>query len=88
MSKEPNAKQYIKRFIGAEEYIKNKKRYCLWLSGVTPKEIKSMPLVLERVRQCRENRLKGAADRKKLADTPTLFREQNNPEKKVAFSHL
>ena len=69
--------------MGAEEYIKNKKRYCLWLSGVTPKEIKSMPLVLERVRQCRENRLKGAADRKKLADTPTLFREQNNPEKFV-----
>ena len=83
LSKEPNAKQYIKRFMGAEEYIKNKKRYCLWLSGVTPKEIKSMPLVLERVRQCRENRLKGAADRKKLADTPTLFREQNNPEKFV-----
>lgn len=83
LSKEPNAKQYIKRFMGAEEYIKNKKRYCLWLPSVTPKEIKSMPLVLERVRQCRENRLKGAADRKKLADTPTLFREQNNPEKFV-----
>ena len=83
LSKEPNAKQYIKRFMGAEEYIKNKKRYCLWLPSVTPREIKSMPLVLERVRQCRENRLKGAADRKKLADTPALFREQNNPEKFV-----
>ena len=83
LSKEPNAKQYIKRFMGAEEYIKNKKRYCLWLPGVTPREIKSMPLVLERVKKCRENRLMGAADRKKLADTPALFREQNNPEKFV-----
>ena len=28
---EPNAKKFIKRFAGAEEYINNKERYCLWL---------------------------------------------------------
>ena len=39
-----------------------------------------MPLVMERVIAYKEDRLHGAADRKKLADTPWLFRETLNPE--------
>ncbi|MGN1280688.1 MAG: DNA methyltransferase, partial [Succinivibrio sp.] len=80
LKNEPNAKKYIKKLIGADEFIKNKKRYCLWLVGVSPKDLNSMPLVLERVKKCKEERLKGAPDRQKLADTPTLFRETHNPE--------
>lgn len=77
---EPSAIQYIKRFMGAEEYINNKVRYCLWLVGVSPSKLRAMPKVMSRVKQCRENRLQGAADRQKLADTPTVFRETKNPE--------
>ncbi len=77
---EPEARKYIKNLTGAEEYINNKKRYCLWLVGVNPTEIKNMKEVWKRVQLCREDRLNGAEDRQKLADTPTLFREINNPE--------
>ena len=77
---EPNAEKYIKRLTGAREFINNQDRYCLWLVGVSPAELKKMPLVLERVKACKEDRLNGADDRKKLAETPTLFREQKNPE--------
>ncbi len=80
IKKEPAAKKYIKNLTGAEEFINNKKRYCLWLVGATPAEIKNMKEVYNRVQLCREDRLKGAEDRQKLADTPTLFREINNPE--------
>lgn len=78
--KEPQAKKYIKRLTGAAEFINNKKRYCLWLVGISPNELRSMPEVLKRVEACRQDRLKGADDRKKLADTPTLFRETRNPD--------
>lgn len=77
---EPAAKAYIKKLVGAEEFINNKKRYCLWLVGVSPAELRKMPLVLKRVEACREDRLNSPdAGRQKLADTPTLFRETNNP---------
>ncbi len=81
IKKEPNSVKWIKKLTGAEEYINNRHRYCLWLVGASPAEIKSMPLVHKRVQLCREDRLNGAADRQKLADTPTVFREINNPER-------
>jgi len=77
---EPKAKKYIKRLTGAAEFINNKARYCLWLVDVSPKELRSMPLVMERIELCRQARLAGAADRQKLAETPTIFREQKNPD--------
>ena len=79
IKKEPNAKKYIKKLIGADEFINGTKRYCLWLMGVSPAELRQMPLVLERIEACRKARLDGAPDRQKLADTPTLFRETLNP---------
>ena len=80
IQKEPAAKKWIKRLTGAEEYINNKERWCLWLVGASPAEIKDMKEVYKRVQLCREDRLRGAEDRQKLADTPTIFREINNPE--------
>ncbi|MCQ2288054.1 MAG: methylase [Muribaculaceae bacterium] len=76
----PDAKPYIKRLIGAEEFIKNKIRYCLWLVNASPTIIKNNKLIFERVEACKEDRLLGAPDRQKLADTPALFRETLNPK--------
>lgn len=77
----PESKKWIKQMMGAQEFINNKKRYCLWLVGCSPAELKTMPLVLERVNKCKEDRLKAnTAESIKLANTPTLFREQINPE--------
>ena len=39
--------------------------------------------MLERVKLCQEHRLAGNPDRKRLADTPTLFREQINPDSAI-----
>lgn len=79
IAREPKAKKYIKRLIGSKEFIHNLPRYCLWLVDCPPNELKRMPLVYERVKLCREARLKGAPDRQKLAATPWLFRETRNP---------
>ncbi|WP_251717851.1 DNA methyltransferase [Lactobacillus agrestimuris] len=81
IKKEPKAKKWIKKLTGAREYLHNEDRYCLWLVGITPKELHQMPLVLQRVEECKKDRLNGAKDRQKLAETPWLFREKKNPTK-------
>ena len=77
---------YIKQLIGGRELLHNEKRYVLWLVGVSPAEIRANPNVYQRVLQCRENRLsmkdKGT---QKLADTPTTFRDTNNPDSYIAL---
>ena len=47
--KEPNAAAYIKKLTGAVEYINNKDRYCLWLVGVNPAELRKMQEFMKRV---------------------------------------
>ncbi|MDE6672496.1 MAG: N-6 DNA methylase [Ruminococcus sp.] len=81
IKKEPKAKKYIKKLVGAKEYINNLNRYCLWLVGVSPSELRSMPLVMQRIEKCREMRL-NSTDKatQKLAETPTTFRETYNPD--------
>lgn len=80
MKQAPASAKYIRRFLGADEFLNGKNRYCLWLDGVSPKELQGMPLVLERVQLVRDFRLssKKAATRKQ-ADTPTLFTENRQP---------
>lgn len=88
IKKEPNALKFIKKLTGGSEFINKKDRYCLWLVNASPSEIRTMPLVLKRIEECRQARLNGAADRKKLADTPHLFREQRNPETYLAIPQV
>ena len=80
MKQAPASAKYIRRFLGADEFLNGKNRYCLWLNGISPKELQGMPLVLERVQLVRDFRLssKKAATRKQ-ADTPTLFTENRQP---------
>lgn len=81
IQKEPNAKKYIKKLVGAKEFTAGTYRYCLWLVNASPKEIKEMPLVMDRIQKVREMRL-NSPDKgtQKLAETPTVFRETYNPE--------
>ena len=83
---EPSAKQYIKKLLGAAEFINNKERWCLWLVNVPPSELRKMPLVMKRIQACKEDR-ENAPDegRRKLAATPHLFREQLNPETSIVI---
>ena len=81
IKKEPGAKKFIKRILGSEEFINGKERYCLWLVGANPAELLKLPRVMKRVEACRKDREASPdAGRQKLALTPTLFREQLNPE--------
>ncbi|MBR6421518.1 methylase [bacterium] len=79
---DPASQKYIHRFLGADEFINSKIRYCLWLVDATPAELRRMPLVAQRigaVRKLRESSARAAT--RKLAETPWLFGEIRQPEK-------
>ena len=80
VAQEPNAAKYIKRFIGAREFLHNEKRYCLWLVDANPSELSKLPLVLDRIQKCKEMRLASiAAGIRKFARVPTLFAQVTQP---------
>ena len=76
LKREPQAANYIRPFMMGKDFIQRKPRYCLWLVGANPSELKKCPLVLDRVEKVRKFRLdsKKKATQDK-ADTPTLFDE-------------
>ena len=81
ISKYPQIDPYIKSFLGAEEFINNKKRYCLWLVDCPPSVLRTCPSIMERISNVREAR--AASTRpgtRKMADYPTLFGENRQPD--------
>lgn len=76
IQKEPLAKNWIRPFITAKEFIHGKNRWCLWLVGIEPAEINRMPAVKKRVEQCQKWRMsqKESGDAYKLRNTPHLMR--------------
>jgi hypothetical protein len=78
---EPLSEKWIRPFIGGDEYINNVERYCLWLKGVEPNEIKSMPKVMERVKKVQAARAASKKERTiEWAKFPALFTENRQPQ--------
>ncbi len=77
---EPQAEKWIRPFLGAEEFINNIPRWCLWLVGISPAELRAMPHVVLRVEAVKAMRLASKdAQTKKDASTPTLFQKIRQP---------
>ncbi|MDE6424872.1 MAG: methylase [Ruminococcus sp.] len=77
---EPQVQKYIKKFYGAREFLHNEERWCLWLLNATPNDLKSMPKVMERVKNIKNFRLKSTKlATQKFADYPTRFMEIRQP---------
>ena len=78
---EPLSEKWIKTYVGAVEFLNNKKRYCLWLVNANPREIKQCPTVTKRIEHVRDFRASSkAASTRKFADTPTIFCQIAQPD--------
>lgn len=78
---EPQAAAYIRPFVGAEEFINNIARYCLWLVDCPPQQLRIMPEVLRRVEAVKNMRLGSTkASTRDWASRPTLFTENRQPQ--------
>lgn len=81
LAKYPNADKFIKQFMGAEEFINGKLRYCLWLVNANPSELSKIPPIMDRIKAVRENRLQSKSEgTRKFADKPTIFKLCRQPK--------
>ncbi len=81
VGKYPQIEPYVHRYVGSDEFINNKYRYCLWLANANPAVLRSCPPVMERIERVRQMRLSSPkAATQKWAEFPTLFTENRQPE--------
>ena len=74
-------KEYVKKYIGAQEFISSTYRYCLWLNEEEYEKIKNNSFIKDRVEKVKKFRLKSTKEgTKKLAETPYRFAEIRHKE--------
>lgn len=79
--KEPKAERWLKPCLGADEFLNGKERWCLWLVGIAPNELRAMPEVLKRIDQVKKFRLASVAASTRIhAERPAEFRDTRLPE--------
>ena len=80
IDEEPISEKWIHPYLGAAEYINNKKRYCLWLVDAEPNELRKSPTIIKRIQSVRDMRLNSkAASTRKMAEFPTRFAQITQP---------
>ena len=80
LAAEPQAGPWIRRFLGADEFINGLSRWCLWLVGCPPAVLRAMPNVMVRVQAVKRHREASARTATQaLAATPSLFGETRQP---------
>lgn len=66
--------RFIKKFVGAEDLISGKLRYCIWIEDKDLEEAKKSPFISERLRLCENNRAESTAQStKEFANQPHRF---------------
>jgi type I restriction-modification system DNA methylase subunit/REP element-mobilizing transposase RayT len=76
----PDIVKYIRPFLGAEEFLHNVNRWCLWLIGVSPNEINGISSIKKRVEAVKAFRLDSTKEAtRKYADFPARFMELRQP---------
>jgi type I restriction-modification system DNA methylase subunit len=74
------ARKYLRKFIGATEFLYSEDRWCLWLVDATPSEMKSSSFIKTRLKAVAEVRRKSPTPSvRNQADTPYLFTQIRQP---------
>ena len=77
----PDSKPLIHPFVGADEFINNKKRYCLWLNNVSPSIYRSIRPIMQRLDAVANMRLQSKTESvRQDANKPGLFTQMRQPE--------
>lgn len=81
LAKEPHIEKYIRSFTSGDDFINKKSRFCIWLVGANPTDLKHAPETISRVEKVKEFRLKSVKEAtRRCAETPTLFMEVKEPK--------
>lgn len=78
---EPALIKWLHPYIGAEEFIKGKKRWCLWLKNASPSDITRSKILYKKVQAVKDFRLASKAKTTKgYAKVPHLFAQITQPD--------
>lgn len=82
LKENPENEQFIREYVGGEELLKGKKRWCIWLDGVDPTLYMKSKFIMGRIEANRQYRLYGSTrpQTNKAAETPQLFGEIRQPQ--------
>mgnify|MGYP002378225634 CR=1 FL=1 len=74
-------KKFLKAYIGSDDYIDGKFRYCLWITADSVNEAESIPFIRERLNVVREFRLSSSKGKtREQSATPYAFSEIRHGE--------
>ena len=81
VNENPTVAKYVRPFLGSEEFINGKERWCIWLKDALPSDIRSSPELMRRIEAVQTMRLAStAAPTRNAASTPTLFFYSAQPD--------
>ena len=81
IKEEPHTAAFFRMYMGGKDFIDRKPRYCLWLKGISPSELRKSKIIQERIENVRSFRMKSSKKATQAkANTPTLFDEIQQPE--------
>lgn len=68
------SERWIRPYVGSEEFINGTQRWCLWLEGIEPQELRSIRPIVERVQAVKRFReASSASPTRSAAATPSRF---------------
>lgn len=86
LKNEPQINIAIKKYTGGDEFINNKKRWCLWLQDIEPSILKNSKFIIDRIEKTKKFRLSSNREAtKRLAEKPMLFGEIRQPNSKYVI---
>ena len=76
LEQHPDASKFLRRFLGAQEFIQGKERFCLWITDSERKEAETFPEIKRRINGVAEMRASSkAAETRPAAQFPHRFRQ-------------
>lgn len=76
LNQSPDSKKYIKRFLGAKEFIRGEQRYCLWIEDADREKAEECTEILRRTKAVAKMRSESkAAETRPAAEYPHRFRQ-------------
>ena len=80
---EPGVKEFIRPFLGSDEFINGIERWCLWLVDIPPVKLRALPEIMRRIEGVKAHRLASNRETTRdLATIPYLFGENRQPRSK------
>lgn len=81
LRRDPNARKWLKPYVGGEELISGEWRWCLWLKDADPAELRASQPIQERLERVRNGRQQSPTPSvRDFARYPTLFTQDRQPD--------